>query len=147
MADESRETSGEDESGTVSDEAEDQSHQVIAVAQGHFSGPLPPPSVLQGYDDVLPGAAERIVQMAEKEQHQRHSLDDLLAASATRQRARGQWFAFMLGGGALALAAFMVQAGHPGYAIVAMISSIAPLAGALIYRRRSQAADKSGSED
>lgn len=110
----------------------------MVLAQRHFSGPLPPPAVLQGYEDVLPGAAERIVQMAEQEQRQRHAFDNSLTASVTRQQERGQQFAFLLGGGALALAAFMVYSGHPVYAIVTTVSSIATLAGAMLYRRRAE---------
>lgn len=35
-----------------------------------WSGPLPPPSVLQGYNEMVPDAAERILRMAEKNQDQ-----------------------------------------------------------------------------
>ena len=35
----------------------------IAISSLH-SGPLPPPNILAKYDDVLPGAAERIMKMA-----------------------------------------------------------------------------------
>lgn len=30
-----------------------------------FAGPLPPPGILSGYEDALPGAADRIISMAE----------------------------------------------------------------------------------
>ncbi|MDE5609887.1 MAG: DUF2335 domain-containing protein [Bacteroidales bacterium] len=33
-----------------------------------YSGPLPTPSMLEGYERILPGAAERILRMAENEQ-------------------------------------------------------------------------------
>ena len=36
--------------------------------QAYFSGPLPPPSMFTKYDQALPGAADRILQMAETEQ-------------------------------------------------------------------------------
>ena len=32
-----------------------------------FIGPIPPPDILQGYDKVLPGLADRIAGMAEAE--------------------------------------------------------------------------------
>ena len=41
------------------------------VAEMFFSGPLPPPSLLQHYEETLPGLAARIVAMAEKEQSAR----------------------------------------------------------------------------
>lgn len=36
-----------------------------------YEGPLPPPSHLRAYEDVLPGLADRIVTMAETEQRLR----------------------------------------------------------------------------
>lgn len=114
------------------------SKQVVEISQGIFSGPIPPPQVLQGYEDTLPGAAERILHMAEQEQSHRHEFDSDLARSLTRQQERGQVFAFILGAGALGLAAFMVYSGHPGYAITTTIAAIGTLAGALLYRRRTK---------
>jgi uncharacterized membrane protein len=45
---------------------------VHEVVEASFHGPLPPPSILRGYDEIVPGAAERIITMAEKEQAHRH---------------------------------------------------------------------------
>ena len=39
-----------------------------------FSGPIPPPQVLKQYEEIIPGAGERILAMAEKEQDHRHGL-------------------------------------------------------------------------
>ncbi len=36
--------------------------------QAYFSGPLPPPGMFAKYDEILPGAANRILRMAEEEQ-------------------------------------------------------------------------------
>ena len=38
------------------------------VMEVSFSGPLPPPEMLGEYEKVLPGAADRIICLAEKEQ-------------------------------------------------------------------------------
>lgn len=40
-----------------------------------FSGPLPPPNMLQSYNDVVPNAAERIISVFEAEVHHRHNLE------------------------------------------------------------------------
>jgi len=40
-----------------------------------FDGPLPPPAVLDAYDRTLPGAANRIITMAEAELAHRHKLE------------------------------------------------------------------------
>ncbi len=48
----------------------------ISQAASHFhSGPLPLPSIFQGYEQVLPGSADRILAMAEKEQAHRFSME------------------------------------------------------------------------
>lgn len=43
--------------------------QVLAVIKSAYhSGPVPSPQALQQYNDILPGLADRLVTMAEKEQ-------------------------------------------------------------------------------
>lgn len=43
----------------------------VTVQQAHYQGPLPLPNHFEGYERVLPGSAERIIAMAEKEQDHR----------------------------------------------------------------------------
>ncbi len=40
-----------------------------------FSGPLPHPEILAKYENVFPGAAERIFQMAENQANHRRSME------------------------------------------------------------------------
>ena len=49
-----------------------QAQQVQVSHQTIRQGPLPAPEDLQRYDQLLPGAAERIIKMAEMEQQHRH---------------------------------------------------------------------------
>ncbi len=42
--------------------------QIIETRVSEYSGPLPPVEDFEGYERVLPGAADRIMTMAEKEQ-------------------------------------------------------------------------------
>lgn len=42
----------------------------------HQAGPLPTPDMLSEYERVLPGLAERIVQLTEKEAAHRHQVED-----------------------------------------------------------------------
>lgn len=41
-------------------------HSIVQSAM--YTGPLPPPKMLQQYEEVLPGMADRIMSMAEREQ-------------------------------------------------------------------------------
>lgn len=51
------------------------SQNVVSTEQIHvrevFLGPVPHPEILQGYEKVIPGAAERILMMAEQQQEHR----------------------------------------------------------------------------
>lgn len=61
------------------------------------SGPLPYPSVLRGYEDILPGAAERIIQMAEKEQEHRFEIDEKCQHTDSRDSLLGILGAIIMG--------------------------------------------------
>ncbi len=46
--------------------------EVTSEVTSVHRGPLPPPESFRGYEEILPGAAERILVIAEKEQQIRH---------------------------------------------------------------------------
>lgn len=78
-----------------------QEFHLLMVEQ--FSGPLPRPQDLAKYDETLPGAAERILVMAEKEQSHRHEMDreearqtDYALKADVSTIFRGQIFTFIL---------------------------------------------------
>ena len=61
-----------------------------------FAGPLPPPSLFNGYEKTLPGAADRILKMAEKEQENRHQNNKDMLQQFKGERKRGQYMGFVL---------------------------------------------------
>ena len=61
----------------------------IAVRQMVRSGPIPSPDDLRSYEDVCPGAADRIIAMAEKEQQNRHKNEQLLVESVSKGNLNG----------------------------------------------------------
>lgn len=66
-----------------------------------FRGPLPPPEMLKGYERILPGASERILSMAEKQQEHRMHIEKTIVDRQTKQSGNGQiWggvLAFLFG--------------------------------------------------
>ena len=90
-------------------------HQIQA-----FFGPLPPPDVLERYEQLAPGFAERILAMAENEQKHRHqreteALQQEIANHQARNKEvkRGQWFGFTIGLTALSIGAWLTKSGNP----------------------------------
>jgi len=91
-----------------SDRNKHQATQITASQSVMHSGPLPPAGDFAMYNQALPGAAERILSMAEKEAQQRHKSEDRLIALS----GRGQIFALVvsiLSLGAVGLSIFFSQ--------------------------------------
>ena len=89
------------------------------------SGPLPPPQFFQAYEATLPGAAERILAMAEREQKSRHV-----------REARGQWMAFLLALLGLLGGVALVYLDKSLEGLAAMVVSIAIVIGVFITAKR-----------
>lgn len=62
----------------------------IAVSE-QFSGPMPHPRHLREYDEVLPGAAERILSMAESNLQHNISMDQSMVNAEVADRKLGMW--------------------------------------------------------
>lgn len=107
-----------------------------------FSGPLPHPEILVGYEQATPGSAERIISMAEKQADHRRVMESKLLDADIRSEQRGQIMAFSLatlvsGGGI-----YLLAIGQDIGGLVALITPLAGLAGMFIAARR-QPKDKS----
>ena len=81
-----------------------------------FRGPLPPPTDLREYERIVEGAAERILQMAEREQMVAHELAKEAARSVALATRRGQIVGLISVVSALGVAVWL---GHLGHALAA----------------------------
>jgi len=101
-----------------------------------YSGPLPPAADFERYNAALPGAAERILAMAEKEAEHRHGAEDLLVQEEVRASKTGQVFAFILGIGSLVVVAVSLVLDRPLASIAPGIIALTSLATALAGSRK-----------
>ena len=62
---------------------------VTSTSIENWSGPLPPPAALESFNRIIPGGAERILAMAEKEQGHRVELEKSQLAGAIKEARRG----------------------------------------------------------
>lgn len=66
----------------------------ISLAEAaSFQGPLPPPTMLEAYDKALPGSAERIFTITEKEQDHRIDWENKILEVTDKDKKRGQLYA------------------------------------------------------
>lgn len=88
----------------------EQVKRVIAeVIQSEFSGPIPPPNIIAGYENVVPGAADRIITMAETQAKHRQALETIEVKAEARDSLLGIFFAFILGIGSIAACIIVVM--------------------------------------
>lgn len=101
-------------------------------------GPLPSPDTLQRYEEILPGAAERILTMAEDQAKHRQSLEQKVVDGDISAQRLG-----LMIGGAVAVALGAVAAviavwASPVAGAVLGAVDIASIVGAFVYGRREK---------
>lgn len=72
---------------------EDKAAHIIAQS---YEGPMPPPLWFSQYDQILPGAAERILATYEKQVEHRISIENKVIDSDVKNSGRGVTFGFIL---------------------------------------------------
>lgn len=81
---------------------------VIKAMKEEFSGPIPHPDTIQKYEEILPGAADRIISMAERQASHRQAMERKMIEAESRDGLLGVVFAFLLGMGCIVAAVLMV---------------------------------------
>ncbi|MDG9783080.1 DUF2335 domain-containing protein [Metapseudomonas otitidis] len=120
----------------------------ITLHQERHSGPLPSPRQMKEYENCLPGAAERIMAMAEREQHNRHQAqrefaefrNQTLLHVKERDR-RGQLLGTALAVGVLLLSFALVFLGFPKTGATLAGGTMVALAGVFVTRRAQRDPD------
>lgn len=71
--------------------------KAVGVIMQEFSGPLPPPQILEQYNAIIPNGAERIMVMAEAQSEHRRGLETTVINTDSRNSFLGVIFGFILG--------------------------------------------------
>ena len=85
----------------VEKEAAEVRKVVVQAIKEEFSGPIPHPDIIEKYERILPGSADRIITMAERQASHRQNMEKRMIESESRDGFLGIIFAFMLGLGCL----------------------------------------------
>ncbi len=104
-----------------------------------FQGPLPLPQILEGYNKIVPGAAERILVMAEGETKHRRSIEERVVKHNVLLAQMGQVFAFLLGAIGLLGGVYCVAIGQAWGASI-VIGSLASLVSVFIWGKKPPSA-------
>jgi uncharacterized membrane protein len=103
-----------------------------------FSGPLPPPSLLAKYSEIIPNGAERIMVMAEKQSQHREQLEARVVNGNVANQTRGSYFAFIIALVSIVGGFFLILKGKDASGLAAIITSLVALASVFFYAKYEQ---------
>jgi uncharacterized membrane protein len=103
-----------------------------------FSGPLPPPEILKGYNEIIPNGADRIVTMAEKQSDHRMELEKTAIKEQLKQSGRGQKYGLFIGVFGILVAGFLAYTGHDWVAGIFGTSTIVGLVAVFVLGKKKQ---------
>lgn len=101
-----------------------------------YQGPLPPAVQLAQYEEILPGAAERIIQTYEKQVEHRHYIEKQYIKSACGNSKLGIIVGAVISITTILMSGFLVLKGFSTSGSIIGVSSIASLAGVFVYGTR-----------
>ena len=84
------------ENNSIVDRKQKSKHP-IAIEGIQFSGPIPPPAILQEYNNISPDCAERIIKYAEVEAEHRRKVEIFTIKTEMLEIRLGQIFGFLIG--------------------------------------------------
>jgi uncharacterized membrane protein len=124
-------------------------NQQIVQQSAFFSGPLPPPAILAQYDSVVPGAAERILKMAEEQSKHRRDLESQVIAADIANARKGLMFGFIIGVVGLLAALIAALYGKEWVGSVLGVGTLVSLVGTFVYgsQRKAQELEEQRQEE
>ncbi len=119
--------------------------QSLTISASQYAGPIPPPQMLAGYEEIVPGAADRILKMAESQASHRQALEHHVITSDARRA----WAGLAVGGTlslVLILAgAYLVAAGHDWAGATIVTGTLVALAGTYLSATSSRRHEREGN--
>ena len=112
-----------------------QSVEIASVTQRTtaWRAPLPPPAMLEQYDALIPGAAERILRRWEKQSDHRMEMEKVSITGESKRSYIGLFFAFILSVIIISSGTYIAVFIHPGTGAFIIATGVAGLAGVFVY--------------
>ena len=98
-----------------------------------FSGPLPHPDILKKFNEVYPGAAKIIIDMAQSQSEHRQILEKSVINSDIINSKLGLIFGFIIGMTGILAGAFIITVGQIVAGTVLSFMSLSSLVGTFVY--------------
>lgn len=107
-----------------------------------YSGPIPPPAMLKQYDEVVAGAAARILGMAEDQSKHRMQIEQRVLYHDSVRAYLGMVCGLTLGVVAIAGGSIAAYYGRDWFGGTLSLSGLASLVGVFIYGNRARTQER-----
>ena len=126
---------------------DDNQGPLAVEASYSFMGPIPPPGILAGYNNVIPNGADRVIKMAEKEQAHRHNIETTIVGKESFEKRVGLVFAFILALSVLGVSSYLlIFTEKSGYGLTVFIIELGGLVWAFLGAKEKRQRDISEEE-
>ena len=119
----------------------------VRVRSTSWSGPLPAPADLQLFEEIVPGAADRILTLTEKQSEHRMSLERSVVSENLKQSKLGLIAGFVLSAMVIFGGIFLIYLGHDWAGGILISINLVGLAGVFVYGSRSHRAQRRERHD
>ena len=124
---------------------EDKTREVLLSALTQFSGPLPPPEILESYDRIVPGSAKEMHDLVIERARQIMTIEQTNAQAIVEdgeaeraQFRRGQWLTFVLALLLIACGTVSILMGHDWAGATIVTTTLGSLVLAFLWGKRSE---------
>lgn len=109
------------------------SQEELVLLQASWEGPLPPPQVLQAYESIVPGAADRILRMAEAQSESRLQTERTIVNGDSKRAYLGILAGFILSMVVIGGGIYLIATGHDWAGASLIGLNLVGLAGVFVY--------------
>jgi uncharacterized membrane protein len=133
-------------SGLSKTQIQQTARQAFAGTQYSYSGPLPHPEILEHYDRIVPGGAERIFAQFESQSLHRQKIEASVVRSNSFVQIFGAISALLLGAVAIGGGLYLVYLGKSLEGFGAFFTGLSSLVGVYVYGKISQTAERKAKQ-
>jgi uncharacterized membrane protein len=108
---------------------------MVQAQSTSFQGPIPPPELLQQYNEIIPDGADRIVKMAEAQSAHRIDLESTVIKGDDTRANWGLATGFTIGVLIIVLSFILILKGHDTSGTILGSIDLVSLVGVFVYGR------------
>lgn len=109
-----------------------------SVELSSYSGPLPHPDTLRGFEEIVPGSATRIFMQFEEQSAHRRSMEAAVITSGAFSQRMGTVSASLIGLAGVAGGLWLTHEGKSVEGLSSLFGTLAALVGTYFYKRKQQ---------